>query len=99
MCDFVAKGRLSIWFAIRHEMNHFNHYNWNKMLSVNSYSYKSESIEISCQDSCLALQWCFGNQKTDTDNVKKTPKIFQWNHENLWNNDTNMKPRNLRNML
>ena len=41
------------------------------MLSVNSNCYKSESIEISCQDSCLALQWCLGNQKTDTDNVKE----------------------------
>lgn len=33
-------------------------------------SYKSESIKISCHDLCLALQWCFGNQKTDTDNLK-----------------------------
>lgn len=40
------------------------------MLRVNAYCYKRESIDISLQDSFLALQWCFGNQKTDTDNVK-----------------------------
>ena len=70
MCNFVAKGRLSTWFSLRREMNHFNHYNWKKMLSVNAYCYKRESIDISLQDSFLTLQWCFGNQKSDNHNVK-----------------------------